>query len=63
MFFCFFRGDNGGFSQDQLDMYKECFKLMDINKDGTIDKNDLRAAFDNVGKVGTSFKFLKSRFN
>merc|ERR1712243_417990 len=24
-------------------------KLMDINKDGTIDKNDLRGAFDNVG--------------
>ena len=22
---------------------------MDINKDGTIDKNDLRGAFDNVG--------------
>ena len=30
-------------------MYKDCFKLMDINKDGTIDKNDLRGAFDNVG--------------
>merc|ERR1719422_985127 len=25
------------------------FKLMDINKDGTLDKNDLRGAFDNVG--------------
>merc|ERR1712035_241921 len=44
------KGQNeGGFSQEQLDMYKECFKLMDINKDGTIDKNDLRGAFDNVG--------------
>ena len=32
-------------------MYKECFKLMDIDKDGTISKNDLRAAFDNVGKL------------
>merc|ERR1711955_173071 len=30
-------------------MYKDCFKLMDINKDGMIDKNDLRGAFDNVG--------------
>merc|ERR1712080_276392 len=30
-------------------MYKDCFKLMDINKDGVIDKNDLRGAFDNVG--------------
>lgn len=46
-----FRGDNGGFSQEQLDMYKECFKLMDVDKDGTISKNDLRAAFDNVGKL------------
>merc|ERR1712168_935741 len=39
----------GGFSEEQIEMYKECFKLMDINKDGTIDKNDLRGAFDNVG--------------
>merc|ERR1712214_146450 len=44
-------GDNGGFSQEQLDMYKECFKLMDVNKDGVLDKADLRAAFDNVGKL------------
>merc|ERR1712131_281731 len=44
------KGQNeGGFSQEQLDMYKDCFNLMDINKDGTIDKNDLRGAFDNVG--------------
>merc|ERR1712165_110450 len=44
------KGQNeGGFSQEQLDMYKDCFKLMDINKDGTIDKSDLRGAFDNVG--------------
>merc|ERR1711899_676665 len=32
-------------------MYKECFKLMDVNKDGVLDKADLRAAFDNVGKL------------
>merc|ERR1711973_985220 len=44
------KGQNeGGFSQEQLDMYKDCFKMMDINKDGVIDKNDLRGAFDNVG--------------
>ena len=44
------KGTNeGGFSEEQLQMYKDCFKLMDINKDGTIDKNDLRGAFDNVG--------------
>merc|ERR1712123_566185 len=44
------KGQNeGGFSEDQLQMYRECFKLMDINKDGQLDKNDLRGAFDNVG--------------
>merc|ERR1711920_920431 len=48
------KGQNeGGFSQEQLDMYKDCFKLTDINKDGTIDKNDLRGAFDNVGVLMT----------
>merc|ERR1712112_692980 len=39
----------GGFSEEQVRMYKDCFKLMDINKDGTLDKNDLRGAFDNIG--------------
>merc|ERR1711933_320169 len=39
----------GGFSEEQIQMYKDCFKLMDINKDGTLDKNDLRGAFDNIG--------------
>merc|ERR1712029_73781 len=38
-----------GFSEEQIQMYKDCFKLMGINKDGMIDKNDLRGAFDNVG--------------
>merc|ERR1712227_72553 len=38
-----------GFSEEQIQMYKDCFKLMDINKDGTLDKNDLRGALDNVG--------------
>merc|ERR1712172_124102 len=41
--------NEGGFSEEQLQMYKDCFKLMDINKDGQLDKNDLRGAFDNVG--------------
>merc|ERR1712001_323258 len=46
------KGNNeGGFSQEQIDMYKECFKLMDVDKDGTLSKNDLCAAFDNVGKL------------
>merc|ERR1712223_1280802 len=44
------KGQNeGGFSEEQLQMYKDCFKLMDVNKDGTLDKNDLRGAFDNIG--------------
>merc|ERR1712236_38254 len=36
-----------------MGMYKDCFKLMDINKDGQLDKNDLRGAFDNVGVLMT----------
>merc|ERR1712184_2963 len=47
------KGQNEGFSEEQLQMYKDCFKMMDINKDGTIDKNDLRGAFDNVGVLMT----------
>merc|ERR1712040_13999 len=47
------RGDGEGFSDEQIQMYKDCFKPMDINKDGTIDKNDLRGAFDNVGVLMT----------
>merc|ERR1711935_687344 len=43
----------GGFSEDQIQMYKDCFKLMDINKDGQLDKNDLRGAFDNIGVIMT----------
>merc|ERR1712064_129965 len=41
--------NEGGFSEEQVQMYKDCFKLMDINKDGTLDKNDLRGPFDNIG--------------
>merc|ERR1712217_350643 len=47
------QNDEGGFSEEQVQMYKDCFKMMDINKDGTIDKNDLRGAFDNVGVLMT----------
>merc|ERR1711979_182887 len=48
------KGQNeGGFSEEQIQMYKDCFKLMDINKDGALDKNDLRGAFDNVGVLMT----------
>merc|ERR1712098_740511 len=48
------KGQNeGGFSDEQIHMYKDCFKLMDINKDGVLDKNALRGAFDNVGVLMT----------
>merc|ERR1712039_533682 len=51
------KGQNeGGFSEEQLQMYKDCFKLMDINKDGQLDKNDLRGAFDNVGVLFGEFE-------
>merc|ERR1711902_356198 len=45
------KGSAGAFSEAQVEMYRECFKLMDIDKDGVINKNDLRAAFDNVGAL------------
>merc|ERR1712080_146809 len=45
------QNDEGGFSAEQIQMYKDCFKLMDINKDGVLDKNDLRGAFDNMVKM------------
>merc|ERR1712242_263807 len=48
------KGQNeGGSSEEQDQMYKDCFKMMDINKDGQLDKNDLRGAFDNVGVLMT----------
>merc|ERR1712128_348089 len=50
------KGDGKGkgvehFDEGTLETYKECFKLMDIDKDGVINKADLRAAFDNVGRL------------
>jgi len=39
------------FDEATLEVYKECFRLMDIDKDGVINKTDLRAAFDNVGRL------------
>merc|ERR1712156_328185 len=44
------KGDNGGFSQEQLDMYKECFKLMDIDNVGTLmDESELDSMLGEVG--------------
>merc|ERR1712098_332296 len=50
------KGDGKGkaaehFDEATLEVYKECFRLMDIDKDGVINKTDLRSAFDNVGRL------------
>jgi len=39
------------FSQRQVQEFKEAFQLMDQNKDGIVDKNDLRATFDALGRL------------
>merc|ERR1712086_587656 len=44
------KGQNeGGFSDEQIQMYKDCFKLMDINKDDLIVQ--AFKAYDNEGKI------------
>merc|ERR1711887_132960 len=45
------KGKGEAFDDATLEVYKECFRLMDIDKDGVINKTDLRAAFDNVGRL------------
>jgi len=39
------------FSQRQVAEFKEAFQLMDQDKDGIISKNDLRATFDQLGRL------------
>lgn len=39
------------FSQKQVAEFKEAFQLMDQDKDGIISKNDLRATFDQIGRL------------
>lgn len=34
-------------------LFHQAFQLMDHDKDGVIGKNDLRATFDNVGRLVT----------
>lgn len=36
-----------------IDYVHQAFQLMDQDKDGIIGKNDLRATFDNVGRLVT----------
>jgi len=45
------KGKAAAFDEATLEVYRECFRLMDIDKDGIINKTDLRAAFDNVGRL------------
>ncbi|XP_026466170.1 myosin regulatory light chain 2-like [Ctenocephalides felis] len=39
------------FSQKQVAEFKEAFQLIDHDKDGIIGKNDLRATFDELGRL------------
>jgi Ca2+-binding EF-hand superfamily protein len=41
------------FSQRQVAEFKEAFQFMDSNKDGIIDKNDLRATLDALGRIAS----------
>ncbi|XP_037789112.1 myosin regulatory light chain 2-like [Penaeus monodon] len=41
------------FTQRQVAEFKEGFQMMDRDKDGIIGKSDLRAVFDDVGKIAT----------
>merc|ERR1712106_623152 len=45
------KGKGDAFDEATLEVYKECFRLMGIDKDGVINKTDLRASFDNVGRL------------
>jgi len=39
------------FDQTQIQEFKEAFGFMDSNKDGLIDREDLRATFDSLGRI------------
>ncbi|XP_059491271.1 myosin regulatory light chain 2 [Neocloeon triangulifer] len=39
------------FSQKQVAEFKEGFQMMDVDKDGILSKNDLRATFDSLGRL------------
>lgn len=41
------------FTQRQVAEFKEGFQLMDRDKDGIIGKTDLRATFDEIGRIAT----------
>merc|ERR1711915_485102 len=39
------------FTQKQVAEFKEGFQIMDRDRDGVVDKNDLRATFDEIGRM------------
>ncbi|KAH7980985.1 hypothetical protein HPB49_020648 [Dermacentor silvarum] len=39
------------FEQNQIAEFKEAFQMIDSNKDGFVDKNDLRATWDSLGRI------------
>jgi len=39
------------FSQQQVNEFKEGFQMMDADKDGILNKSDLRSSFDIIGKI------------
>ncbi|KAL7646221.1 UNVERIFIED_CONTAM: hypothetical protein RMT77_003122 [Armadillidium vulgare] len=41
------------FSQKQVAEFKEGFQLMDRDKDGILGKSDLRAIYDEIGRIAT----------
>jgi len=41
------------FSQNQVQVFKEAFQMIDQDKDGFISKNDIRQTFDSLGRLCT----------
>jgi len=39
------------FTQNQVQVFKEAFQMIDQDKDGFISKNDIRATFDSLGRM------------
>jgi len=39
------------FSQQQVNEFKEGFQMMDADKDGILNKSDIRSSFDIIGKI------------
>lgn len=44
-------GEPVSFSQKEMQEFKEAFGIMDANKDGVIDKNDLKSVFAQLGQI------------